>query len=553
MDVSALEWENLFAQWGAALVGTAAATDNEGAVEDFAADLLRLLGWDKANRAWKEKLELRVGSKYHDLYPDLVLAASKADTKKPGSVYAVIELKRRGLADEDARAQAQSYADPLHAPVYAVIDGERIRVWHRRLVEADKRELDLPRAEFHTRFDEVRALLGREQLTKLHEDLRTRDEVDEARKRVANIDHSVELLRLELRDGKVWCDHPPAAFLAAQRWWGSPVSRDRAVAPVRLEIIGKHDDWMLGAPGLVEALARLKMHAPTTQLAVEEPALWQANLDEISLNLERHHATEVRAEAASRQAPAVAQEDLGDPVVLASALAAALDTWVVQAVKIATAEALRTGPWSAVAAKLDTPPVEAAWLRSTLRASRSDAVHAKQRLGRRTVTYLVDALLFSKAVSLVLETLDACAQPDFPHNLDGPGTVAREGIGFTYALAEVDGLKAEAYLLLLSGSSRTHLPDPRRIGDPPRELNEPLRKVWRIGDQKGQHRILCSLSDDARGSLAAGWETFQQHLVREIRAQNALIDPEGATCPTPPSQPSAPPSAEPGAAAPAPS
>jgi hypothetical protein len=525
MDTSAHDWENLFAEWRGALDAPGTATDNEGAVEAFATTLVRLLGWKLENFALKEKIEVRVGSAYHDVFPDVVIAPSKAETKRPGSVYAVIELKRRGLADEHARAQAKSYADPLHAPVYAVIDGERIQVWHRRIVHADKLELDLPRREFQQRFDEVRALLGRAQLTRLHEDLRTRDEVDEARKRVASLDHDIRLVRLALRDGKVWCDQPAADFLSAQRWWGSPVSLDLAPNPVRLEIIGTYDHWKSGARELVDVVARLRKHAQVVTLAVEEPVRWQKILDEISLNLQRHHASEVRAEAAPRQAPGVAHVELGAPEDVARDLAAELDKWVVEAVDNAKAEAMRTEPWSAVSATLGgAPKADLLWLRSSLRTSRSDHAHALQRLGRRSVVYLVDALLYSKAVSLVLETLTTAARPDFPHNLDFSGGTAHEGIGFTYALGTVDSLQAEAYLVLLSGSSQTHLRAPRRIGAPRGGPNERLRQAWRIGDQQAEPRILCSLSDDARTSLKQGWDAFKEHVVREIRAQNALID-----------------------------
>jgi hypothetical protein len=527
MVLSTQEWEELFAQWDASLVPAEIATDTEGAVEAFATNLLRLLGWSMARCAWKETLRVRVGSDDRELRPDLVIAPSKAATKQAGSVYAVVEFKRRGLADEDARAQAQSYADPLHAPVYAVIDGERIQVWHRRLVEADREELNLPRAEFQTRFDEVRALLGREQLTRLHEDLRARDEVDDSRKRVANLNHNVKLVRLALRDRNVWCDQPADEFLSAKRWWGSPVSRNVEPEPVRLEIIGTHDDWKLGARQLVEVIARLRKHALGVTLAVDEPVRWQKDLDEISLNLQRHHDSEVRAEAASRQAPGVATVELGVPDKVASDLAAALDKWVLDAVANAAADAMRTAPWSAVSDTLGgAPRVDLSWLpwlRSSLRTSKSDQVHASQRLGPKSVAYLVDALLYSKAVSMVLATLRTAAQPEFPHNLDFSDGAKEEGIGFTYALGAVDSLEADAYLLLLSGSSRTHLEAPRRIGAPPRGPNERLRKAWRIGDQQGQPRILCSLSEDARKSLEQGWVSFKAHLVREIRAQNALI------------------------------
>lgn len=526
MTASAQDFENLFEQWDAALVGSRNATDNEGAVVKFANDLLRLLGWADACLALNEQIKIRVGCGPADVKPDVVIASSKDDTKQPGKVYAVIELKRRGLADEDARRQAQSYADPLHAPVYAVIDGERIQVWHRRIVEADKQELNLPRAEFQTRFDEVCALLGREQLTRLHEDLRTRDEVDEARKRVANLDHNVKLVRLALRDGKVWCDQPAAEFFLAERWWGSPVSLNVAPVPVRLEIIGTHDAWKLGARDLVDVIARLGKHTHTLTLAVDEPARWQEDLDEVSLNLRHQGASEVRAEAKSRQAPAEGEVDLGDPCKVASGLATTLDRWVVSAVRNGAAEALRTDPWSAVADTLGALSFEVDWFRSTLRTSKSDRAHSIQRLGRRSVAHLVDALLFSKAVSVVLEALEASARPDFPYNLDFSGCVAGEGIGFTYALGAVDSLKADVYLLLLTGSSRTHLVGPRRIGAPPCAPNERIRTAWRIGDQGAHHRILCAFSENARAKLTDGWDDFKAHLIREIRAQNALIDPD---------------------------
>lgn len=520
MDVSATDWEQFLAQWDLALAPSSEATDNEGAVESFAKELIRLLDWSEANLAWKESLTIQVGSSRTQVYPDAVIAASKEATKQPGGVYAVIELKRRGLADESARAQAQSYADPLRAPVYAVIDGERIQVWHRRIVEADKLELEVGRQEFRTRFDEVRDLLGRAQLTRLHEDLTTRDEVDEARKRVGNIDHAPKLLRLALRDGKIWSDHARAELVNVERWWGSPVTR--APDSARLEIIGSYSDWKLGARDLVDVLVRVRVHAPSMQLAVDEPDRWRDELREASLNLEFHHASEPEPSADLRQAPPIAAVDLEEPNALATELSAYLDEWMVAAVGYSADEVKRSGAWSAVADRLGTLTLDATWLRSTLRASRQDAVHAKQRFGPKMITYLVDAALYSNAVSMVLGDLTTSARPDFPHNLDFAGAGPSEGIGFTYAPGEVRDLKAEAYLLLLPASSLTAAHGPRRIGEPP---GHQVRTTWRIDDRKDHHRILCCFSEDARGCLSGGWEKFEAHLKEEIQNQNALLDP----------------------------
>lgn len=542
---TAQDWESFFGVWDKVFVAAADWTElTEGTVAlSFAGKLLELLDWEGVVSPAEVTFALRVGHDKKPVRADIVLAPTREDAIAPGKVYAVIELKRPGLGDsESARLQARCYADHLRAPVYAVIDGQCIRVWHRRLVDEDLPELDLPRSEFQARFGEVRTLLGRTALEELHADLkRSPDEVKDARARVAKIDHTVPVVRLCIEGGSVWSSWTRAEVLDGDRWWGPHTSKG---GRLRLSVAGAFDDWIRSSEELVFALARIAVHAETLTLAVDDPDRWNRELDNVSLHLQEHHAAAATPHAEARLDGRAADNDLGAPDALAAEIHTALDAWARAAVTHRIRSIL-SGKGSAphwghgdVPTKLATPwSIDEVWLKSALRASASDRAHAARRLGRRTIPYLVDAALFSMAVAEVLPNLQPGANPGFPHNLDSKIGGATEGIGFAYAMARVEDLCGEPFLLILSCSSLTATYVPRRrIGSPPPPR---VKTAWRIGE-RNEHRIVCALSDDARAILTdGGWTRFEEHLIHTIRAQHALQDEEGVPCPSPPPLPSA--------------
>src|SRR5690606_19955109 len=105
------QWETFLIAWDRVFKDTSWTEITEGNVAgNFAGKLLELLGWELTQRPFEVTLKLRVGSKGHSVRPDIVLAPpGKEAAQTPGNVYAVIELKRPGHADDDARMQAQCY------------------------------------------------------------------------------------------------------------------------------------------------------------------------------------------------------------------------------------------------------------------------------------------------------------------------------------------------------------------------------------------------------------------------------------------------------------
>ncbi|HCF56497.1 MAG TPA: hypothetical protein DFS52_00675 [Myxococcales bacterium] len=512
---------------------------------NFAGKLLELLNWDMSQRLFEVTLDLRVGSESKQVRPDILLAPpGKEAAKTPGRVYAVIELKRPGSADEGARLQARCYADHLRAPVYAVIDGQRIRIWHRRLLDEDVEELDLCRERFESDFESIRKALGRSALETLHADLKSsEDVVGKAREHAEKFDHTAPSIRLRLEQGRVLASVKREKFVDAVCWWGSPVGFP---PPLHLSIAGSFDDWWYIASDIVDAVARVAFHSKAIQLAVDEPAPWNERL-RVPHRLERHHATEAVVCAQERMELRDAEVDLGPPNILARDLHANLDEWAQAAVGHRLDQILK-GEGSPehkhwldehVRKSLGTVwSVDAGWLKSTLRGSRSDDADARKRLGPRMLSYLVDGVLFSMAVARILEDLRPSTEPGFPHNLDdGNGGVTPSKIGFAYALDSANQLDCDTFLLVLSSSnlSPEFVRPERRIGAP----SGSVRTKWRIGD-KAERGIVCCLSEDARTILEKdGWDSFAEHLTKHIRDQHAL---EGTLCQFPPSMPSVPPS-----------
>jgi hypothetical protein len=547
-SATAKDLEDFLCKWAEVFNDEKLCKVKEGSVAgNFAGKLLEWLGWKPRERLFEVHLHLQVGSTQTSVYPDIVLAPDSASATKPGEVYAVIELKRPGLAGFEAtRLQARCYADHLRAPVYAVIDGECIRIWRRRLVHDDVTELEVKRNEFESRFNEVRKHLGRSELVELHTDLnRSADEVAEARKRVGKIDHTVASVRLRLEKSKVYATRTREEILDADAWWGPHTG---SAPRLRLSIAGSFDDWIQKARNLVHSLCRIVVHAGDVTLAVDEPTRWREELSEVPLHLERHHAAEIEPRAEDRLDPQKADRDLGPPQTLAKDLHAALDAWATEAVQHEI-NSIIEGMGSAshwgrvdVRGKLGTPwAVDAAWLSSTLRANASDDAHARRRLGPRTIPYLVDAVLFPMAVAQVLGSLQPKAVPGFPRNLDYAHGGQTEEIGFAYAMAQIEDFACDAFLLVLCCSSLTpaRVRPPQRIGAPP----EPVRVEWHIGD-RSEHGIVCCLSDDSRAILQGeGWTTFESHLTAAIRAQLVPHPPPvGAPCTPPPLMHSAKPS-----------
>lgn len=545
---TSVQWEELFKSWDEVVASTTWEKLNESAVAcNFATKLVELLDWMPTQRHFGVHLTLRVGSGWQSVFPDIVFASSAEDAKTPGKVFAVLELKRPGLADDDARQQAQCYADHLRAPVYAVIDGQKIRVWLRRLVHSDREVLTLARPEFGNRYDEIRNHLGRSQL----EDLRARlmhedDDVAKAQAVVAKNVHDITRVRLRLEGRKVWSSISRDEFLQATRWWGRATG---TFPEIQLGIAGTLEEWAADAPDLVHEIGRLVMHSEPLRLAVEEPDRWNAKVLATPSGLLPHPKHAVHS-----LDPQGAELDLGDPALLAEDLRGALDLWTKVAVEYQLAEVVagRGNPdfavhWGKETVREHLKPVwkvTVSWLKSALRMSGSDDAPANLRFGPRSVPVLVDAVLFATAVTHVLTDLRPGVLPSFPNNVgfqtspDSPPT----DIGFASALSRSSVPKLDTFLLLLSSSSLTPAQvrsGRQRIGAPP----ESTQTRWRIST-KDVNGIVCCLSDDARALLRdGGWTPFVDHLTTELRNQHAL---EGASCPPSLSTPSVPPSSNAG-------
>ena len=137
---------------------------NEIEVEiKFIRPLVRYLGYREENIELRVPMDLQIGTQYIKGEADWVLWDKKTDPTNPS---VVIEAKAPNQAlDDKVQGQARSYAFVLNAPVYAITNGKRLRIF-RRGIQSDACVIDCNvTTDLLEAWDAIEQAMGRGRVT----------------------------------------------------------------------------------------------------------------------------------------------------------------------------------------------------------------------------------------------------------------------------------------------------------------------------------------------------------------------------------------------------
>jgi hypothetical protein len=556
-DRIAQDWEAYRSLWEQLGPGQEA---NETAVrEKLMVPLLRALGWGTTEVHPEVRFHIRAGTNPHPVKADYVLApqawlttAVESSDWSTGGPWAVIEMKRRGTTPAQAMLQARSYADYLRAPLYAVVDGDSIRIWHRRLVHADVPQPVIGLT--HSRALGQKRLLIEAGLSA--ENVRAIRSTLDARPGTAAGDRDVSVaatsgpdpahksyrdyyLRADSIRAVAAMSHSFAEFARADIWWGASDTRTRAPAN-RMLVRGNFSGDPYGhSPALATVICRLLLHNGLQNLYVDDPDAWRRTVERFpalsgdSAGLARAKSKITLAEGQIREPVRFQEFPLGD---LSNALSTVLDDWSQEAVQFCIDElmagrrvegstlwghetvidALRP-LWEPVSRDRRVTQV---LLRSALQ-TRGEVLareEARVRLGPVNIVNLAHGVLWCLAIAHRVSGLSLQPDGNFGANLrvGEPGAA-----GFLYTLPRLHETEdvveriatfaGGVRILLLSSVDRSApmLAQAHPIGRSPAGL--PV-----VGS--ALEPMLFCMGTDAKTAITQGWPAFQRHLSDELQS-----------------------------------
>ena len=122
---------------------TMAGFANEADVElRLVVPLLHALGYEDDDIAPKYPVVFQQGRMGRRPEPDFVCFYGPLRNRDTSLL--VIEVKRMGQALPDGKAQGESYATNLRAPLLLLINGEQLEIWQLQATQESIRVLDIP-------------------------------------------------------------------------------------------------------------------------------------------------------------------------------------------------------------------------------------------------------------------------------------------------------------------------------------------------------------------------------------------------------------------------